>query len=416
MRLSAAEIKVTDLFILVVLNLLFFEGPIQDATGFGYIDELTMVAFVFLAVASGKLKRLLREDRSVLLVLLLVCAVGLYGNLAYGIQKSDNAVAADMVTFLKFPLTLLSCYAVFGRGSSLSGLMLLEAKIIVAVLAALALANLAFDFGMRAEGRYAIIGFRGFWSHPTYLVFACVGLIALLTTDFKSNRLWIALALLVVASALRSKGFVLIGVYAAMLVLVGKGRVKINPLAVLCIMGLAVLIGWDAFSIYYLNAGDGWARNELQSASLQVAMDYAPSGSGFATFATNASGTSYSALYYVYGLSDVYGLTPTNYSYMSDTFWPAVIAQFGFVGLALYALMVVFVYKGIRRRASGKYSFIAALLPLVYMLISSTAESAFFNPYSVYMAFCIALPLTFLVPASVSMGSDSCNEQMSGIK
>ena len=396
MRLNAANIKVFDMVVLVVLNLLFFEGPIQDATGFGYIDELAMVVFVFLAVITGKVKRLLCEDRVVFALFLVICSIGIGGNLLFGVQDSTSAIATDAVTLLKFPFMLIACYALFTSESTLRGIMLAEAKLLVTVLAVLALANLAFDFGMRSSGRYAIPAFRGFWAHPTYLVFACVGLVALLTVDFKANRFWILVALLVVASSLRSKGFVLIGIYIALILFVGKGRVRVNAVTVLTVLALALLIGWDAFSIYYVNAGDGWARNELQKTSLLVARDYAPLGSGFATFATNSSGVYYSPLYYSYGLSQVYGLTPLNYSYVSDTFWPAILGQFGFGGLVFFVLALVFIYRGIKQRATDKHVFIAALLPILYLLISSTAESAFFNPYSVYLAFCSALACSFL--------------------
>lgn len=391
MRLNAANIKVFDMVVLAVLNLLFFEGPIQDATGFSYIDELAMVGLALPAVVSGKVKRLFGEDRAVVALFLAVCAIGLCGNLVFRVQGSVGGIFTDVVALLKFPFTLLACYALFTGRSTLRGVMLAEAKLLVAVLAVLALANLAFDFGMRSSGRYGIPAFQGFWGHPTYLVFACVGLVALLTVDFRANRFWIALALLVIASSLRSKGFVLIGIYIAMILFVGKGRVKVNAATVLAVLALAILIGWDAFSIYYVNAGDGWARNELQKTSLLVTRDYAPFGSGFATFATNSSGVYYSPLYYAYGLSQVYGLTPLNYSYMSDTFWPAILGQFGLGGFVLFILALTFVYRGIKRRAADKYVFIAALLPVLYLLVSSAAESAFFNPYSVYLAFCTAL-------------------------
>ena len=63
--------------------------------------------------------------------------------------------------------------------------------------------------------------------------------------------------------------------------------------------------------------------------------DYFPFGSGFGTFATEASRVYYSSLYGKYGLWGIWGLEEGGASFVSDTFYPS-IAQFGIVGLLIF--------------------------------------------------------------------------------
>ena len=63
--------------------------------------------------------------------------------------------------------------------------------------------------------------------------------------------------------------------------------------------------------------------------------DYFPFGSGFGTFATEASRVYYSSMYGKYGLWGIWGLKEGEASFAADTFYPS-IAQFGIVGLFIF--------------------------------------------------------------------------------
>lgn len=64
-------------------------------------------------------------------------------------------------------------------------------------------------------------------------------------------------------------------------------------------------------------------------------IDHLPFGTGLASYATYASGTYYSPLYYKYGLSGYHGMSPHFYEYIADTYFP-VLAQFGIIGVFLF--------------------------------------------------------------------------------
>ena len=66
-----------------------------------------------------------------------------------------------------------------------------------------------------------------------------------------------------------------------------------------------------------------------------------------------------------------------------------IMGQCGFVGFAaLIGVLILFVQKVWTLR-SDKSAFAAALIPLLYLLLSSTSESAFASPVSVSLAFLI---------------------------
>jgi len=81
-------------------------------------------------------------------------------------------------------------------------------------------------------------------------------------------------------------------------------------------------------------------RNFLYITSFRIARDFFPFGSGLATFGGWISVLYYSPLYSKYGISSIHGLQKGG-SYIIDTFWPYVIAQFGFIGASCYIWILI---------------------------------------------------------------------------
>ena len=201
---------------------------------------------------------------------------------------------------------------------------------------------------------------------------------------------FIVMGMLVVLLSLRSKGFAFAGVCLLLLLTFGKS----NRLSVVHIaLGLAAvaLIGMDQYINYYQSAG--YARGELARQAIAVANDYFPLGTGFATYgsAVTAQIDNYSPLYYTYGLSTVWGLAPGAASFLSDTFWPTVLAQFGYFGLIAFAALLIALFVMCYKAGGG--SRLPVICIFAYLLISSTSESSFFNPSAVYLAMCAGLAI-----------------------
>jgi hypothetical protein len=90
-----------------------------------------------------------------------------------------------------------------------------------------------------------------------------------------------------------------------------------------------------------------------------------------------------SPIYFEYGLSRIWGLSPDNPRFVMDAFWPHIIGQFGLLGCASFVALLASLWgPALRaaRRATTTPSHLLALmavLTLAEALIESTAESIF---------------------------------------
>lgn len=180
--------------------------------------------------------------------------------------------------------------------------------------------------------------------------------------------------------------------FAAMVLLIlylsRNGKTTISGFQVIALGIVALGIGWGQIEAYF--GTEGQARSELLRGGLQISMDFFPGGAGFATFgsAVTAELQWYSPLYYQYGLSSIWGLSREYPAFISDSFWPTVLGQSGWIGLAAYCVAMVMLIRAIYLSARVK---LPVVLFSAYLLIMSTSESAFFNPISIYLSICVVL-------------------------
>lgn len=388
--------KLSEVCWIVCFNLLFFASFIQNQTGFAYLDEMIAVLFCISAVMKSlsppnfERDRLMPKEKTALFLLMAMACIGVLGNLTQGVQQGIVPIAIDLFTCMKFVIMLLSAIIVFNDVSHIIELVEKEAKVLVSIMLICALVNLLFDIGMGVDPRFGLrASFKFVFGHPTYLCMAGVGLTLVLMKNPEKNKRWIYAALLVVALSLRSKGIVFSAIALFLLLTMHKGK-RLSVFHFLFGIVIAVLLGWDQFAGYYQPGG--FARNELTLKAAAIANDTFPFGAGFATYgsAVTAGFEYYSPLYYQYGLSTVQGLSPGHASFLSDTFWPTVLGQFGWLGMACFIGCIILLAWGVYFQRKGG---LAALCCFLYLLISSTAESAFFNPQAVYLAFCLGLVL-----------------------
>jgi hypothetical protein len=112
-----------------------------------------------------------------------------------------------------------------------------------------------------------------------------------------------------------------------------------------------------------------------------LANKYFPLGTGFATFGSALAAENYSPLYVSLGFNSLHGGSAADPRFLSDSFWPTVIAQTGWIGgllfLGVVICLVVLVFRTPNRL---QYVFWSMLTIVMYELIASSSESAFFNP------------------------------------
>lgn len=357
-----------------------------------YIDEAAALLLLFAATAKAVRTRrtglLETGERRAAVCAFLFMALTFVGNVVAGVQTGWRPVAVDLFTCLKFAISLLGAIVVFKSNERVLPLMKVAAKVFVALCFVCAVPSAFIDFGMSVESlRYGLHPFKFIYFHPTLVNAVMVACLCLLTEDCESNRGWVYLALVVMVLTLRSKGIGAAAVIFLCAQTVGRGR-RLSKRYLLFAALVALWLGWDQLVIYY--TGEGYARPELTRAGFEVASDYFPLGTGFATFgsAITAEPEYYSSLYYAYGLYNVDGLVMGASSYLSDTFWPTLFAQSGYAGAALFIAMLMFVSVSIVRNSRSPMPIICCM---IYLFIASTSESAFFYPGSVIIAFCVGI-------------------------
>lgn len=245
--------------------------------------------------------------------------------------------------------------------------------------------------------RYGIRSAHLIYYHPTYFSAACVFLIIILTSCnmHKEKKITTFLLLILLCLTLRSKSIAMAFAILAVYYWAYKRKGKIKLKHFFIFIPVVIAIGWNQIQYYFFSSiKDDSARNVLLLKSIEIAKDLFPLGAGFGTYASYLSGVHYSPLYDIYHLSNIHGLTRIDHSYMSDSFWPMIIGQNGFIGLfAFCTILLILIKKIVKERTRNTTYYIASIIGIIYMFVSSTAESSFVHPMTVPIAFWIGIML-----------------------
>jgi hypothetical protein len=146
------------------------------------------------------------------------------------------------------------------------------------------------------------------------------------------------------------------------------------------------------------------ARPILYNTSVKIAQDYFPLGSGFGSFAVDASKVWYSPIYDKYEISNVWGLSRDYDEFVADTFFPVIIGQFGVVGIVLFFLFWRFIVVKLNHlftSLSVKYEYNIALIIVVLILIESVAGPMFVTTYAITPIMLLAVIISDLKNSKV---------------
>lgn len=398
------------LFTGITLLLLYQDMIQQYFTVFRSIDELVGVAFlpaVFILYIY-KNKKLYKEEQIIILLYIIFLATGMISSMVYKFQGLTAAIT-DLIIVSKFLGGYFFARICFGD------IILMDFKryirkifmAITAITFSLTILDIAFNIFPKGDKRYFMYSEKLFFYHPTYLALFCVVTLSYLTLVFENklaDYLFLLQILFVCASTFRVKAIGMILVYLVFLIPVKKFK-NLKGIILIAAVILVVFCIIPQINVYYFDSGDS-PRNLLTSTSFKVANEYFPIGAGFGTFGSYISGAVYSPLYDIYNMSSTWGLTKNNPFFISDTFWPMIIGQFGYMGLFLFTLIIIqfsLLIKKLHRIDLNILLF--CLIPFVYLLISSTSESSFVNYYSVNLFMIIGIAVSQARP---QIAADDC--------
>lgn len=367
-----------------------------------YYDEIVTVLFCLVAVSVQLLRKREIYKHTVLIILFitLILGIGLYSNLIndYQIFKYSLIDAFKVIQFILVFIAVKSLNSASSQEKSVLVGVDKILKIITVILFALLLLNYQLKVFPTYDERFNLQAQQLFFTHPTYLVSSCILIISLLSINLqksKGNLIYIHILNLIILSTLRTKGILFVLIYYTILFFI-KNKVKIRWYHILSI---SILVIYTGVSMMYdsLVYNPYYPRTIMMKYSFEIALDHFPFGTGFGTFGSYVSGEHYSKLYYLYGnIYQYYGLSPENYTAISDTYWPMLLAQFGFLGTIIFILTLIVLFKiFLGTLKHNKYAFFSIIILFLYLIITSTAESSFSNPYGTAYFFIIALLVNY---------------------
>ena len=394
--------KMKTLVFLIFAGLFLLQDKLQEwFVSFQYFDEAFGLLFFPMVILRWHQKRLNpvgeKKDWLFYAGLGIFWLFGWAGYLVYRYQPLMNALK-DFYVNSKFFLALGASFLFFDDEEMDFGKMKEKIwpvlNVVTVLLFAMTVLDLLFDtFSTDTRGPFRAV--KLFYSVQTVLVAVCVFLSAVYLWYYeqKRDRILLPLGMLSVMMfctlRVKSMGAIAAVVLVYLFVLRGlkfkdlKRWMKIT--FVVFMLFAATAIVYQIVS-YYILMGVESARAMLTLAGPFVAWDHFPFGSGWATFGSAFSGQPYSPVYGMYRMAGIWGLTPEDPAFISDTYWPMILGQTGFFGFAGFLLaLVVFVKRVLKmRELPGSYA--SSLLILAQLLISSTSESALANPLAVPMA------------------------------
>lgn len=394
-----------ELLALIAFNLLLFQPIIEIILPpFSYYDEILAVSSLlslFFSMAMRK-SRFTREMKIALCLLFAIVVIGLFGNFLSGIVSDTFFILVDILACSKFFIIYFALKSILGNTSYFVSYMVRESKVLLVLMLACLVINQFVDIGMTYEMRYGLKAFQFVFIHPTHMVTLSLACMAFIYSDASNGwKKYIGIALILMAMSLRSRWVALALVIVLIIIFVKKGSTR-APFVVIGVGSVsAFLVGQAQMSVYYGSASES-ARGHLMTTALSVFQNFFPLGAGFASFGSGVTKTIYSPLYYQYGLQNVYGLAPNNPSYLTDTFWPVVLAQFGFLGLIIWLLLLIMLVVDFYRLGIASGMLVLSLTMIAAILISTTASGSIFSMQM------ITLLVAFMTAMKANIDREAC--------
>lgn len=361
----------------------------------GMVDEIVGILIIFLGlfniIRERSLNIVYKNSYKILLSMIVFVVIGLIGNYIFQYQYTYFALK-DVFTFRGFFVyAMLPIVFSDFKLDDYTKLINKNIKFITIALFALTIFNLFTNTFPYYEIRFGIKSHQLIFTHPTYLAATAIIIICMLSAfikEDKSNYLYIFMMYIVVLLTLRTKAIIFLLGHVYLMFMVCVKKRKLNKIDFLVVFLIVLGFSINQVSEYLRNPD--WARSAMLINSFDIAKNSFPFGSGFGTFGSWVSGVNYSPLYFNYDMYTTWGLAPDYYNFVSDNFWPMVIAQCGFIGLIIIMYVIYQIYKDIKNN-NDLYMYFGQMSVMLYLLSASVGEASFAGQYTVVCFIIIGL-------------------------
>ena len=386
----------------MILIAMIFQDLLQvNVPFFSYMDEglamITTIYALILLLNKKKAIKITKYELIALIFFLLYLFLGFVSNATHNTIGFKHGILSMIMTAKGYML-YFSCRVIFQYYDVKASILKNISKVLeisLYILALIGIVNIPLNFledqGMRFGLHTVSIGF----SHPTELAFfAIISMTTILLYYNYTNKTKGELSVIIASSLLvlftgRSKAIAFICVYIILfyfMKLIKKFKLKYFIL----LIPIMVYIALPRIISEFFNG----ARGYLYTAGYKIAKDYFPLGTGFGTFGSYMSREFYSPLYYEYGLSSVWGLSPSMPSYIADTYWAMIIGETGFIGVVLLILVLYFIFVQFLKGYNDYKSKIITFGLICYTVVTSIAEPIYSSNKCAALFMVLALFMT----------------------
>lgn len=388
---SLIDISLLSFGYAFVFIFLLFENPLETLIpSLTYFDEFLFFFLICTALLKMKFDPTIvaSEELRIVLACALIILTGLIGNWISGYQTSMIVIVKDITAFLKFPLSVIAMLQLIRNVDTRDIIYMcsIVGSIFIVVSFFIGIANTISPIdAMTHDFRNGIWSFKFIYSHPTFLVYALVMCLVMNSARNKKINIIKLMCIITMVLTMRDKALGFVGFYIAMHILkIGKRRRILFKLLVAGAIVLVIVFPKVTTYMSYSNS----PRQALYSASLAIASDFFPFGSGFSTIACSlSSGEHYSKAYLIYGMSDMKGLDPVYPTAVGDAGLAYYLGEFGIIGITLMVIMMIYIYRVLVKRLSlGSARRDAILLLFGYILVALAVEAVLTNATGVMSA------------------------------
>lgn len=354
-----------------------------------YFDEsIVFISLLYIVYCFLVKVKVLSYEKQLFTLFALYISIGIVSTLC-GMEVQILPAVLDCFTCSKFFIIFIGVSFLCRRNSKIKKMICeldLFCRVTLIFFLILIILNMIFQIFPDYGNRMGIPIQMLFFSHPSYLgssaIFCCV---IILHNGKKNELAYMIIATLLTIFSMRIRMLAIQGVIWIVYLYLIKFKLKSKIMLSFSAIGIAILIGVEQFQNYYYNFSE--TRSIVTVQGMKLAFERFPFGTGFASFASNMAREYYSKLYYRLGFQRIWGLNAENDTFLTDQFWAAVIAQFGWIGCIIFILMLFLLLKRILKFSSKQSRiFAVASVLYIYELINSLGDTAYFHPQAV-MAF-----------------------------
>lgn len=381
--------KSYSFFLVFILSAFVFQDFFSMILPFmQYFDEMfclsALPVFLYLTAKNKSMIKINKLDFMIIIFLIIYTLIGII-SFFLNSNQPINALVGDLFLNLKFFFSIYIGYNLFNNKSIYKKYVFYFIKFISLFLFFLLLINFIYPIFENQEIRFGIPIPKLFFSHSGYLASAATLLLAMTFRYYQHisrANLYISIQIFIIFFTLRYKAMATAIICTLVFFIVIVKKKKLRWWHILIGILVVLPISWNQISIYYGSSSIENARGALTNTALKISKDLFPFGNGFGNYGSYMSKVYYSDVYFNYSLSNIWGLSRSYPSFISDTFWPMIIGQTGFLGTICYLMILYLLIRKIKK-IKNRYSYMSGIVVMIYLLLESTSSSAFVSPNAV---------------------------------